>query len=292
VRSTKGLILKNMDLRKALSFILVLTATNLQTQVITGVVSDRKSNEPLPYVHIGVVGKNLGVISRDDGSYEIDLTPAGRTDVFAFSIIGYETQQFIVQDLRPGKMDIRLSPRTYELKEVIVRSKNEKPNTEKLGRFTPTKTTTGQSGMKEFGFGGERGLRINHQGKKYFVNQVSLHMRFNTVDSILFRINMYRVENDMPGESILGKEIFITSKKKQKWITGNVEKMNIVMDQDLIVTYEVVRIWFARRGENRLFFTNGSGYEEGRRYFRSSSQDAWTVDQGEFITLYITAEEY
>lgn len=280
-----------MNRRFPVSILLLLAAMSTEAQVITGVVSDQKTNQPLPYVHIGIIGKNLGVISRDDGSYKVDLSAAGRDDVFAFSIIGYETRQFVVKGLSPGKMDIALVPRTYELEEVVVRSKVEQPKTEKLGRFTPTKTTIGQSGKEEFGFGGEWGLRINHHGKKYFVDRVSMHMRFNTVDSILFRVNMYRVENDMPAESILSKEIFVTSKKKQQWISRNLEKQNIIMDQDLIVTYEVVRVWFARSGENRIFFTHGSGYEEGRTYFRASSQDAWT-DKYAPATIFLTVQEY
>jgi hypothetical protein len=276
--------------------LLIFLVSASYAQIITGVVSDSKTNEPLPYVHIGVAGKNMGVISRDDGSYQIDVSTASRSDVLAFSIIGFETRTFNVGDLGPGRMDVRLSQKTYTLKEVVIRSKNEQPKTEKLGRFTPSKTTMGQSGLKEFGFGGEWGLRINHNNKKYFINNVQLHMRFNTVDSVLFRINMYAVDNDMPGESVLQKEIFMTSKKKQKWIARNLLKENLILDRDLIVTYEVVRVWFSKKGENRLFLTRGSGYEEVLTYYRASSQDAWAVDKNKqetlFPTLFLTVEEF
>jgi hypothetical protein len=274
------------------SFFTILSFLSLSAQTLTGVVSDQKTNESLPYVHIGVVGRNMGVISRDDGSYEINLDKASRTDTFAFSIIGYETKTFSVGDLKAGRMDVRLTSRSYMLKEVIVRDKNEKPKTEKLGRYTPTKTTLGQSGKTEFGFGGEWGLKVSPQGRKLFINDVRFHMRFNTVDSILFRVNLYRVENDMPGESILQRELFMTGKKKQKWIMRDLVKENLVIDQDLIVTVEVVRIFFAKSGENRIFFTNGDGYPEGRTYYRASSQDAWTVDQYAPATLYLTVEEF
>lgn len=279
------------------AFLLLLLSVSVSyAQLISGVVSDSKTNEPLPYVHIGVVGKNMGVISRDDGSYQIDLSTAGPSDVLAFSIIGFDTRSFPVGDLKPGRMDVRLSQKTYTLKEVVIRSKKEQPKSSKLGRFTPSKTTMGQSGKEEFGFGGEWGLRISHNKKKYFINNIQLHLRFNTVDSVLFRINMYKVENEMPGESILQKEIFMTSKKKQKWIVRNLIKENLVLDQDLIVTYEVVRVWFSNRGENRLFFTKGADYPEGLTYYRASSQSSWTVDKTIqttlFPTLFLTVEEF
>ena len=280
--------------RIAICVCIMLTVLSASAQMLTGVVSDRKTNEPLPYVHIGVVGKNMGVISRDDGSYEIDVTTAHRDDMLAFSIIGFETRTYKIGELGSGKMDVQLTQRTYLLKDVVVvRDTKEKPVVRKLGRSTPTKTTSGQSGMREFGFGGEWGLRINTHGRTYFVHDLHFHMRFNTVDSILFRVNMYRIEDNMPGESILQRELFMIAKKKQKWIVRDLQKENIQLDQDLIVTVEVVRVWFGNRGENRMFFTMGAGYEEGRTYYRASSQAAWTVDQYPGpATLYLTVEEY
>jgi hypothetical protein len=270
--------------------ILIACSSVCLSQTITGVVSDGKTNEPLPYVHIGIAGKNLGEISRDDGSFVIDLSKADPADKLVFSIIGYETRSYQVGDLASAKMDVRLNQKIYRLKEVIVRP-TEKP-TIKLGRYEPTKTTTGQSGLKEFGHGGEWGLRIFNEGKKYFVTDARFHMRYNTVDSVLFRINMYNVVADMPGESILQRELFMTARKNKKWIIRDLVRENISIKEDVIVTVEVVRVWFGKRGENRIFFTHGNGYEQGRTFYRASSQDAWTVDQHPPATLYLTVEEY
>ena len=270
--------------------LLLLQITVVSGQKILGVVSDKRTNEPLPYVHIGVAGKNLGVISRDDGSFEIDLTPADRQDKLVYSIIGYQTRTFSVADVRPGQMDVRLEPKVYQLREVVIRPADAP--TVKLGRYEPSDWNEGQSGKTEFGFGGEWGLRIFNDGKRYFIDDVRFHLAFNTVDSILFRINMYEVTADMPGESILLREIFAKAYKKQKVIIRDLVKENITMDQDLIVTYEVVRVWFSKRGPNQIFFAHGKGYEQGRTYYRASSQDAWTLDQHQPCTLYLTVEEY
>lgn len=270
--------------------LLMLASTGGIAQKITGVVSDKRTHEPLPYVHIGIAGKNLGVISRDDGSFEIDVSQAGRNDNLVFSIIGYETRRFPVDELSAGRRDVQLDPKIYELREVVIRPANAP--VAKLGRYEPTKVTMGQSGLREFGFGGEWGLRINIPGKRYFIDDVRLHIRYNTVDSILFRINMYNIRNDVPGESLLRREIFMTAYKNKKWIIRNLVKENITIDQDFIVTFEVVRVWFSKHGENRVFFTYGKGYEEGRSYYRASSHDTWTIDQHPPATLFLTAEEY
>lgn len=270
------------------SVILLVQFSGLYGQRIYGVVSDEKTNEPLPYVHIGVEGKNLGVISRDDGSFEADLSGATPEDKLVFSIIGYETKSWVVGELKSGRMDIRMAPKTYKLKEVVIRP--GKAVVEKLGRYTPSKITIGQSGLKEFGFGGEWGLRITPNARSYALNDLQFHIRFLTVDSMLFRINMYKVDNDMPGESILDRELFMTGYKNKKWIIRDLKTENIVINHDVIVTVEVVRVWFSKRGENRIFFTHGKGYAEGRSYYRASSQAKWTVDEYPPITLYLSAE--
>jgi hypothetical protein len=277
------------------SFAIILCAciaTTSAGQEVYGVVSDGKTNEPLPYVHIGVAGKNFGVISRDDGSFKLDLSKADREDRLVFSIIGYESRSFTVGEVR-GRMDVRLAPKVYELRDVVVVRDTRARPAIKLGRYTPTKTTDGQSGKEEFGFGGEIGLKISPAGKKYYVNDARFHMRGNTVDSILFRINLYKVENSMPGESVLQREVFTTARKKMKWIVAGLKSENIVMDQDLIVTYEVVRIWISKRGDNRMFFSYGEGYEEGKIYYRPSSHAAWTLDAPRGpAAFYLTVEEY
>jgi len=263
-------------------------------QEVYGVVSDSKTHEPLAYVHIGVTGKNMGVISRDNGSFKIDLSKAERTDSLVFSIIGYETQSYLASNVR-GPIDVRMAPIVYRSEEFVVFRDTRPPKPEKkLGRHTPTKTAEPHSGIEEFGFGGEIGVKISPEGGKYFVNDARFHMQSNTVDSILFRINLYFVdENDMPAECILQREIFTTARKKMQWIVAELRDENIVMEEDLIVTYEVVRVWFNKRDENQMFFSSGEGYEEGGIYFRPSSQAAWTTDASRGpAAMYLTLEEY
>ena len=47
-----------------LSLMVVLTPLLLHAQRRTDIVVDKESGAPLPYVHIGVVEKNVGAISR------------------------------------------------------------------------------------------------------------------------------------------------------------------------------------------------------------------------------------
>jgi hypothetical protein len=262
------------------------------SQIIEGVVKDSKTKAALPYVHIGVFNKNLGVISNDNGSFTIDISKADQNDILQSSMIGYETSKRQLADIKSNKIEILLESKIYSLKEIIIRPK--KIVVTKLGRAEPSKWTTGQSGQKEFGFGAERGLQvIVPKGKKFRVIDARFHIRFNTVDSILFRVNVYSLKNGLPDESLLKKEAFAKSKKNSKWIICDLEDQDLILDTNVVISYEIVRWWF-NKGDNEIFLTHGAGYKEGGIYYRLSSQDEWKTDTNfaSFpVTMFLSAEE-
>lgn len=277
-------------MRYFFSALFFLWASGSYSQVISGRVTDAKTNEPLPYVHIGIVNQNRGVISRDNGKFDFTLTGIDPATELTFSMLGYEVRKFKVGELN-GYIDVKLTPKTYQLREVVVRdTRLSKPI--KLGRYTPSKTTTGQSNTGQFGFGGEWGLRIFMDGKKYRLADVQFHLRFNTLDSVLYRIHLYSVQNDMPHESLLKKDAFVKSYRNKKWIVKDLLSEGLVLEQDVIVTFEVVQLWYSAKGENQLFFTHGTGYERGQTYSRASSLDQWQLNQRGPIAMYISVDEY
>ena len=160
----------------------------------------------------------------------------------------------------------------------------------KLGRYKTTKITTGQSGSHHFEFTGERGIRIFNDGRIFQMKEVAFHMRYNTPDSILFRINIYKTKNGLPAESILNKDVLVKAYKNDKWIRADISAQNLIMNQDVILTYEVAEIWWSKHGENQLFFTHGEGYERGGTYFRNSGAKVWSMNSIP-IAAYILVEE-
>ena len=274
---------------------LLLFANAVLSQIVSGVVLDSATQEPLAYVHIGVVNKNLGVISRDNGTFRIDLSEADSQDKLTFSSIGYHSQHILRPKRKENSMRVYLSPKIYNLREVVVED-SRLSDPIKLGRYQPTRTTSGQSGLQKFGWGGEWGLQIFNDGQTYRVTDINFHTRFNTMDSVLFRINVYNVKNGLPNSSLLQQELFVKSYKRDKWITKDVTSQQLggsplVVDQDIIVTFEVIQLWRSFRGNNALFFTHGKGYDRGGTYTQASSLALWTKE-GLPITLYLSLEGY
>lgn len=275
-------------------FLILLLSTvqinSVYSQTLTGKVTDLKTKEPLAYVHIGVLNKNMGTISKEDGAFSINLSSASSADQLVFSMIGYETVKIEIGKINEYVLSIKMIPKVYELKEVIVRAKRIKEPL-KLGRYETTRTTTGQSGYVDYGYGREWGLQIFNEGKKYRVLDVRFHMRFNTVDSALFRVHVYSVKDGLPDESLLRKETLVKSYKNDHWIICYIEDQDLVVAQNVIVTYEVVRFWSKRGEQNQFFFTHGSGYDRGQAFSRESSGDAWKIDQAPMVVLCLGAEK-
>lgn len=264
-----------------------------QVETIRGVLRSVDSEEPIPFAPIGIPGKHLGTISKPDGSYEINLSKASPNDSLVFSSLGYKRKAFLISEL-PAYFDVSLEEEATLLSEIVVTAKKEKSRDEKFGRTKPSKRTRGQNGLKEFGFGGEQGIRINALNP-YFLEEVSFHMRFNTVDSALFRLNIYEINEDgLPGKSLLKQNLFVKSEKGQNWIRKQLEEERLFINQDIIITYEVVRVWFNPRSTNALYLTFGKGYPEGGVYLRRSSMDDWITDTPEAfpITLYVKGKVY
>jgi hypothetical protein len=266
-------------------------ALHSHAQKLSGTVLDSQTNKPLPYVHIGVMDKNMGVISAENGKFEIDLSKADKNDQLLFSMLGYEIVKMRIADISVfDHAEIKLVQKLQQLKEVVVHNKKLKPI--KLGRFTPSHTTIGHSRTEELGLGGEWGLQISNNGKKYWIDDVQFHLRFNTVDSILFRIQIYSVKSGLPNESLLSRDAFATSRADQHWIVKDFRQDNLILNEDVIVTFEVVRIWWSKKSDNQFFITYGKGYGEGKSFSRASSLDKWAVGERPPVTMFMTVSDY
>lgn len=282
---------QNIKLLSCCLFICFLQATTvsmLRAQSVRGTVTDANTRKPLAYVHIGIPTKEIGTISDEVGQFDLHLKVASLVDTLTFSRIGYKNFNISIADLLDTNGKVAMTQSVTLLKEVVVKNKQDR-DVIKFGRTKPTKTTTGASGINEYGVGQEIGTTIKNDGGKYIIDAISFHHRWNTVDSILYRINIYSIKEELPHNSILQKELFIVAYKRDKWITKQVEEL-VLFDQDLFVSIELVRRW-NNKGDNLLFYSHGEGLRDCKSYIRPSSQAQWTSDFSIPLTLYLAVEK-
>ncbi len=108
----------------------------LQAQVIlSGVVVDSKTNEPVEAANVFIAHTSIGTISEADGSFELSL-PVGYSQLVV-SHISYKTQTKNLSYLKAGnyKQTIKLVATDIELEEIIVSAKNDKKWRKNLKKF-------------------------------------------------------------------------------------------------------------------------------------------------------------
>ena len=96
-------------------------------QTISGLITDEENNI-LPAVNISVLGKSIGVISDDNGSYRIKI-PANRSVVIGYSFVGYQIEKIRIPMLKKGQtyaLNIQLQSSSTLLNDVIVTDKKSR----------------------------------------------------------------------------------------------------------------------------------------------------------------------
>ena len=105
-------------------------------QTINGLVTDEDNNS-LPAVNISVLGKSIGAISNNDGTYNLDI-PANRSVVIGYSFVGYQLEKIRIPMLKKGQtytLNIQLKSASTLLGDVIVT--DQKSRKESFSRIKP-----------------------------------------------------------------------------------------------------------------------------------------------------------
>lgn len=247
----------------ALIFLLSFNLANGQT--ISGFVINEDNGQAIEYTNIGIVGKNIGTVSDYQGKFSIDINSLYDNDSLLFSSIGYFPKQVKVSELRNGAVKIALKEKVYEIKQVVIKPHIYKPKT--LGVTTRFKKIA--AGFKDNLLGYEMGIMMDVK-KSAKVKSVNLNFSVCTYDSIFYRLNIYKVTKPLVFENILENPIYISVTKNdiKETVRINLERYNLVMEGDFLVTIEHVK----NLGEGSLYFCTGL---KDKTYYRKTSQGEW-----------------
>jgi len=75
------------------------TIENDSITEINGKVLDASTNLPLPFTNIGVLMKNRGTVSNEDGQYLLNISDLDLSDTVSFQYIGYKSMKISLADL-------------------------------------------------------------------------------------------------------------------------------------------------------------------------------------------------
>lgn len=109
-----------------LFFLLIFMYSYSQSKItIKGLITD-KENYPIIYAGVGIIKKNIGTTSTEEGTFRFYVTNKELNDTLEISSIGYHTYKVLIKDFINNKnKKIILNEKTTELSEISIMTTEE-----------------------------------------------------------------------------------------------------------------------------------------------------------------------
>lgn len=264
-----------------LLLLLYLTYTSFGQIKIVGTVKQADSSI-LSFVNIGVKLKNVGTVSNENGNFSLEIPKQFLNDTLTFSYVGFEELNVPIQSIVHTSMLVFiLKPKTTRLAEIIIKSKELKQR--KIGTKSHNPFLWGTAQSKDSNDIIEFAKLINVNNKISRIQSVHIYLRGVAIDTATFRINFYDETNGLPGEKILDKNIIEKMAIKKGWLTIDLTKEKIVLDQDFFMSFE----FMPERKFSKYVLSYGA--QMGGNYIlRKSSLGKWEKGTGASLSAYVT----
>lgn len=237
---------------------------------LKGIVVDAENKEPIPYVNIGIVNKNIGTVSLADGTFEIVLDSKYDNDILRCSSIGYSEYSLTVKEFRAlitQNDQIRLTPKTTLLHEVFISSTQKRAET--IGHLPKSRFT--KAGFFFNRLGHEIGTLFENTSAQS-LDSVQLNFVTCEYDSVFIRLNVYSMEgenvkNILPTNVLLG----MARKKVLSRPVIDLSQFNLSIGRKFLVSIEIVK----HLGASGLKFYAVLKAEKNITLYRTTSQARW-----------------
>ncbi len=259
---------------KSYSLYLLLLCFNIQFGIcqvdLVGQVIDADTEEPLPYVNIGLVNQNIGTVTDEAGYFELEVPGNGFADAtLRFSMIGFEPQDFTLQEYRDQKiLTIPLKEKATALEEVVLTTKRNRYQTKILGNKTTSQLIYAAFTTNKLG--NEMGFLVRGRKNPMILKKFNVSLVENDYGPIRFRLNFYDLKDGLPNETLLNENIIVDTDIQSGIVSKDLTPYEIVIDQDFFVAIE----WIEDLGPGKLFFSGG--FFGSPLIAREVSQGTWS----------------
>ena len=266
-------------------FLLSFTALNAQ-HIVQGRIIDAFTKEPLPFVNIGVLKKELGTVSNEDGFFFLEVPDLFAKETLRFSMIGFDERDFQVADLEAFLLSnntLVLAEQTTFLEEVVLTAE-KKWDTRVSGNSTTSKLLI--TGFTSNQLGNEIALFVKVKKTPAYIEGIQFSVVENIYPEVRFRVNVYSSDYRFPDENILKENIFVTLKQSEGLISVDLKDYDILLDDDVFISLEWI---YEDLGSEGLWFS--AGVFGKSIYARSTSQAEWKKQRGLSLGMSVTLRE-
>ena len=254
-------------MKPVLTFFCFLLTFSVSAQTLKGSITDAKTGEALPYVNVGVIGKNIGTVSDDDGTFTLTIPAGHENDTARVSMIGYKDMELTVAALHKHLLatpEIKMKPYTIEMEQVVITNKKEKQKL--LGNKTESKTIS--AGFTSDKLGHEIGMVMKIKGAPSLLKTFSASIASEDNPPVKLRLNFYSVKDGQPHELIINKNILVNVPKNASLLVVDLTPYNIMVEDDFFVSLE----WL-EEASKRIQFS--AGLLAQPFFARQTSQGNW-----------------
>lgn len=267
------------------AFLLSFTVLNAQ-HILQGRIIDAFTKEPLPFVNIGVLKKELGTVSNEDGFFFLEVPDLFAKETLRFSMIGFDVRDFQVADLEAillSNNTLVLAEQTTFLEEVVLTAE-KKWDTRVSGNSTTSKLLI--TGFTSNQLGNEIALFVKVKKTPAYIDGIQFSVVENIYPEVRFRVNVYSSDYRFPDENILKENIIVTLKQSEGLISVDLKEYDILIDDDVFISLE----WIDEDlGSEGLWFS--AGVFGKSIYARSTSQAEWKKQRGLSLGMSVTLRE-
>jgi len=237
---------------------------------------------PIAFVNIGIVGKNIGTVADESGLFEITILSEFINEPLRFSCVGFETEEYSVaaflKSHPTNPVVLKMREKIMLLEPVVIKYRNSKTVT--LGSKSESiKLNAGFPSNKYLG--SEIGSKFNFRGKKgtvAFIEEFSFFVVSNVQDdTVTMRLNIYALDDDkIPTDKLINQDIILTIPNKSGWVITDLTPYNIYTTDDFVIALE----WIKYKAKNsRIRFSSTFPYT-GKLYLKIASHGKWWVPIG------------
>ena len=177
-----------------LSLIVLLCITLTSQNAIRGIVVMHADKSPIPYVNIGIPDKDIGTLTDINGNFFLDVRRSTiKNPQIKFSAIGFESVEMDYEDLLQ-RDSIFMIPKNYEIENIDIKSKPLGKEVTLGKRIDKKVAEIALGSSAKLGY--EIGTKIKIK-QKVWIKSVHFGLSDSTSDSILFRVHVYEMTNDV-----------------------------------------------------------------------------------------------
>jgi hypothetical protein len=276
---------------------LISTICFSQIKEIKGAVQNFENNTPLAYVNIGIAHKTVGTVSNKNGLFHLILNDkVTEKDSLVFSYIGFKTEKYLISGLNKTNTIILLQQDNSELDEVVISAKKVKLKSKKIGRnfkglsLMHMNFYTYDEKDVDDRLSKERGMNFKIR-RNCHIEDLNFNITQNDFTFLKFRVNFYKIENGLPTELLVKKNIVFEVKDNfPGWFSVDLEPYEIYLKEEIEeVAVTIQWLESVKKNEKSKFFSISTAPSPLKTaYFREKAMDTWTT-AGQSLSFYLNA---